>query len=116
MKNFAIVLLSAAMTLGSGAALAATTGSDSNGQENAAAAAGQVAPSAKENLAPNKVDNSKINNGAGTPATGTDSSNMSADEIHKNSQCKDGKCPDINSKVQTGHGHDVNTKTDGTTQ
>jgi hypothetical protein len=29
---------------------------------------------------------------------------MTKDEIHKNSQCKDGKCPDINKKVQTGNG------------
>ncbi len=42
---------------------------------------------------------------------------MTADEIDKNSQCKDGKCPDMNKKVHTkkGGGH-VNTKTDGTTQ
>jgi len=37
---------------------------------------------------------------------------MSADEINKNTQCKDGKCPDINKKV----GADANTKTDGTSQ
>ncbi len=118
MKNLAIVLLTAAMTLGSGAALAAESGTSSsnNGLSNQAADSGNIAPSAKQNLPPNNVDNSKINTGAGTPATGTDSSNMTADEIHKNSQCKEGKCPDMNKKVQTGHGHDVNTKTDGTTQ
>ncbi|MFY4379978.1 protein YbgS [Enterobacter hormaechei] len=37
---------------------------------------------------------------------------MSTDEVHKNSMCKDGKCPDPNDKV----GSDANTKTDGTTQ
>ncbi|HBT53642.1 MAG TPA: homeobox protein YbgS, partial [Erwinia persicina] len=37
---------------------------------------------------------------------------MSADEVNKNAQCKDGKCPDINSKVGDG----ADTKTDGTTQ
>ncbi len=48
---------------------------------------------------------------------GTDSGtmnhdSMSKDEVHKNSMCKDGKCPDPNDKV----GDDANTKTDGTTQ
>jgi len=31
--------------------------------------------------------------------------------------CKDGRCPDMNKKVETQSGSDnVNTKTDGTTQ
>lgn len=38
--------------------------------------------------------------------------NMSKDEVHKNTMCKDGRCPDANDKV----GDDANTKTDGTTQ
>ena len=37
---------------------------------------------------------------------------MTKDEMHKNSMCKDGKCPDTSKKV----GDDANTKTDGTTQ
>ncbi len=43
---------------------------------------------------------------------------MTKDEEHKNTMCKDGRCPDINKKVQTGDGinNDVDTKTDGTTQ
>lgn len=43
---------------------------------------------------------------------------MTKDEEHKNTMCKDGRCPDINKKVETGNGvnNDVNTKTDGTTQ
>ncbi|MBP2170404.1 hypothetical protein J2125_003596 [Erwinia toletana] len=112
MKKFAIVLFTAAMTLGSGAAMAA---SGNNGTANQAADAGAKAGGANENLAPNKVDNSKINTGD-TSGSATDHNKMSADEMHKNSQCKDGKCPDVNKKVETGTGTDVNTKTDGTTQ
>ncbi|MCU5774224.1 YbgS-like family protein [Erwiniaceae bacterium BAC15a-03b] len=112
MKKFAIVLFTAAMTLGSGAAMAA---SGNNGTANQAADAGAKAGDANQNLAPNKVDNSKINTG-GTTSTTTDNGKLSADEVHKNSQCKDGKCPDVNKKVETGSGTDVNTKTDGTTQ
>ena len=43
---------------------------------------------------------------------------MTKDEEHKNTMCKDGRCPDINKKVQTGDGinNDVDPKTDGTTQ
>ncbi|WP_426816726.1 YbgS-like family protein [Winslowiella sp. 2C04] len=113
MKKFAIVFLTAAMTLGSGAAMAASN----NGTANQAADAGAAAGGAKQNLQPNNVDNSQINTGSGTSGTATDSSNMTADEIHKNAQCKDGKCPDVNKKVETKvGGGDVNTKTDGTTQ
>lgn len=116
MKKFAIVFLTAAMTLGSGAAMAAGS---SNGGANQAADAGAVAGSAKENLAPNKVDNSKINNTgdatshkSGEHKATKSHSKMSADEIDKNTQCKDGKCPNINEKVGPG----ADTKTDGTTQ
>lgn len=123
MNKFAIAVLTAAMTLGSGAALAATTGN--NGTANQAADAGAVAPGAKENLPPNNVDNSKINNsginqnqtgsGSSTPTAG--SNGMSADEMDQNAQCKDGKCPNVNEKVQTQQGGgDVDRKTDGTTQ
>ncbi|MBW1213389.1 YbgS-like family protein [Pantoea allii] len=116
MNKFAIIFLTAAMTLGSGAAMAA------NGNSNQAAAAGAVAGGANENLPPNKVDNSKINNtgtekSSPTADSTSSSKHMTADEIDKNTQCKDGKCPDMNKKVHTkkGGGH-VNTKTDGTTQ
>ena len=116
MKNFAIVFLTAAMTLGSGAVMA-----DNNGTANQAADAGAAAGGAKQNLPPNNVDNSQINNGqintGGTTGTAADSSNMTADEVHKNAQCKDGKCPDVNKKVETKvGGGEVDTKTDGTTQ
>lgn len=122
MNKFAIAVLTAAMTLGSGAALAAT---GNNGTANQAADAGAVAPGAKENLPPNNVDNSKINNsglnqnqtgsGSSTPTAG--SNGMSADEMDQNAQCKDGKCPNVNEKVQTQQGGgDVDRKTDGTTQ
>ncbi len=110
MNKFAIVFLTAAMTLGSGAAMAA----DSNGGANQAADAGAVSGSAKQNLQPNNVDNNDINNtgNATSPNTQADgSTNMSADQMHENTQCKDGKCPDMNKKV----GPDANTTTDGTT-
>jgi hypothetical protein len=117
MNKFAIIFLTAAMTLGSGAAMA-----DNNGTANQAAEAGAAAGGAKQNLPPNNVDNSKINNtdtNTNPAANGgtTSGSNMSANEMDQNSQCKDGKCPDINSKVQTKEGGGkVDRKTDGTSQ
>ncbi|MTD26784.1 protein YbgS [Erwinia sorbitola] len=108
MNKFAIVLLTAAMTLGSGAAMAA-----GNGASNAAADAGAIAPGAHKNISPNHVSNDKINtDGTGTHKDMKNHNGMSADEVNKNAQCKDGKCPDINSKV----GSDADTKTDGTSQ
>ena len=123
MTKLATLFLTTTLTLASGSVLAAETGSSGNGDANAAASAGQVAPDAKQNVAPNNVDNSQINNGnTNTGGTmlhpnGTDSGtmnhdSMSKDEVHKNSMCKDGKWPDPNDKV----GDDANTKTDGTTQ
>ncbi|MFG6654292.1 YbgS-like family protein [Scandinavium sp. M-37] len=122
-KTLATLFLTATLSMMSGAAFAADSASDNNGQANAAASAGQVAPDAKQNVAPNGVDNGNVN----TQSSGTmmhpngsssDAQHMSKDEIHKNSMCKDGKCPDINKKVETGDGinNDANTKTDGTTQ
>lgn len=111
MNKFSIVLLTAAMTLGSGAAMA---DAGSNGTANQAADAGAVAPGAKQNMAPNKVSNDQINNTGDATSSGSTMNhdgNMSADEVHKNSQCKEGKCPDVNKKV----GQDADTKTDGTT-
>ncbi|MCK1967309.1 YbgS-like family protein [Franconibacter sp. IITDAS19] len=153
MNKLASLILTTTLTLASGAALAASGGAGgssaggSNGQSNQAADAGQVAPGAKENLAPNGVNNNNINSGSGTTGTtgsgtgtssgamgsgtGTSSSSntnsgstgtlsgdgMTTDEVHKNTMCKDGRCPDVNKKVETGSGNnnDVNTKTDGTT-
>lgn len=159
MNKLASLILTTTLTLASGAALAASGGAGGaggagassagggNGQSNQAADAGQVAPGAKENLAPNGVNNNNINSGSGTTGTtgsgtgtssgamgsgtGTSSSSntnsgstgtlsgdgMTTDEVHKNSMCKDGRCPDVNKKVETGSGNnnDVNTKTDGTT-
>lgn len=110
MNKFAIVFLTAAMTLGSGAVMAA---SDGNGSANAAAEAGAVAPGAKDKMAPNNVDNSKINtDGKGTHKAMKHHNGMSAADVNKNAQCKDGKCPDINAKVGKG----AETKTDGTSQ
>ncbi|EOV3155249.1 MULTISPECIES: YbgS-like family protein [Enterobacter cloacae complex] len=124
MTKLATLFLTASLTLASGSVLAAETGStDNNGDANAAAAAGQVARDAKQNIAPNNVDNSQINTGntntGGTmlhpDSSGSGTMNhdtMSTDEMHKNTMCKDGKCPNSNDKV----GDDANTKTDGTTQ
>ena len=122
--KLATLLLTATLSLASGAALAADAGAQSNnGQANAAADAGQVAPDAKENVAPNGVDNSQINTGSGGTmlhqnGSASGHNGMTKDEVHKNSMCKDGRCPDINKKVETGNGvnNDAETKTDGTTQ
>lgn len=139
MKKLTALILSATLSLASGAALAADSGSDNNGQANAAASAGVGTPEATQNVAPKGVDNNDINtnnsnmSNAGTTGTNSGTGTMlhpntsntdsatssgpaSADEIHKNSQCKDGKCPDINDKVETGKdGANVNPNTDGTT-
>ncbi|HCI4596764.1 YbgS-like family protein [Klebsiella sp. GG_Kp146] len=127
MKKLTTLLLTATLGLASGAALAADAGAQSNnGQANSSADAGQVAPDARENVAPNNVDNSQINSGSGSGTGGTmlhpDGStmgqdNMSSDEVHKNSMCKDGRCPDTGKKLDNGDSmnHD-NNKTDGTTQ
>ena len=100
MNKLATILLTTTLTLASGAALAA---SNSNGAANAAADAGAVAPGAKQNL---------------QASTSADGQHMDKDDIHKNSMCKDGRCPDVNKKVETGNGinNDVDTKTDGTSQ
>ena len=128
MKNntLATLFLTVTLSMMSGAAMAAdsaSNASDNNGQANSSADAGQMAPDAHQNIAPNGVDNSNVNTqSSGTMLhpndSSTDAQHMSKDEIHKNSMCKDGKCPDINKKVETGDGmnNDVNTKTDGTTQ
>lgn len=112
MTKLTPLFLASALTLASGAALAADSGAQSNnGQANAAADAGQVAPDARENVAPNNVDNNKINSG-GTMLHSEDSpansGGMTSDEAHKNSMCKDGRCPD------SPQGD--SSKTDGTTQ
>ena len=124
MTKLATLFLTATLSLASGAALAADSGAQSNnGQANAAADAGQVAPDARENVAPNNIDNNGVNTGSGGTMLHSDGSSMNndgmtKDEEHKNTMCKDGRSPDINKKVQTGDGinNDVDTKTDGTTQ
>ncbi|AIR02254.1 YbgS-like family protein [Pluralibacter gergoviae] len=113
MNPLATLFLTAALTTLSGAALAANTG-----QANAAADAGQVAPDAHQNIAPNGVDGKDVNTGPGSSMNPTSevADPKSKDDIHKNSMCKDGKCPDMNKKVQSGNGtSDVDRKTDGTT-
>ncbi len=122
MTKLASLFLTATLSLASGAALAAETNAQSNnGQANSSSDAGQVAPDARENVAPNNVDNSNVNSG-GTMlhpnGSSMDHEGMTKDEMHKNTMCKDGRCPDVNKKVETGNGinNDVETKTDGTTQ
>ncbi|MGY5463112.1 YbgS-like family protein [Citrobacter koseri] len=122
MTKLATLFLTAILSLASGAALAADANTQSNnGQANSSANAGQVAPDARENVAPNNVDNSQINSGGTMLHPDGSSMNhdgMTSDEVHKNTMCKDGRCPDVNKKVETGDGinNDVDTKTDGTTQ
>lgn len=122
MTKLATLFLTAILSLASGAALAADANTQSNkGQANSSADAGQVAPDARENIAPNNVDNSQINSGGTMLHPDGSSMNhdgMTSDEVHKNTMCKDGRCPDVNKKVETGDGinNDVDTKTDGTTQ
>lgn len=69
MNKLATLLLTTTLTLAGGAAYAAdaSSSSSSNGDANAAAKAGQVAPDAKENVAPGNVDNSNINTGTPIP-------------------------------------------------
>ncbi|POP46040.1 hypothetical protein CHU32_09600 [Superficieibacter electus] len=134
--KLATIFLAATLSMTSGAVFAASSQSN-NGTSNSSADAGQVEPGAKENVAPNNVDNSNINTGStntNTTSTGssggtmlhpdsssstqsTDADGMTKEDIHKNTMCKDGRCPDINKKVETGDGvnNDVDTKTDGTT-
>lgn len=122
MTKLASLFLTATLSLASSAALAAESNTQSNnGQANAAADAGQVAPDAKENVAPNNVDNDNINSGGTMLHPNGSSMNqegMTQDEVHKNTMCKDRRCPDMNKKVETGDGmnNDVDSKTDGTTQ
>lgn len=128
MNKLTALFLTATLSVASSLAMAADTAGDNaaganNGQANASAEAGQVAPDANQNIAPKGVDNSNINTGGtmlhpngSTSNSGMTNDGMSKDEIHKNSMCKDGKCPDTNKKVETGSGDDVNTKVDGTSQ
>lgn len=123
MNKLTALFLTATLSVASSLAMAAETSGSNNGQANASAEAGQVAPDANQNLAPKNVDSSNINNSGtmlhpngSTSSSGMTHDGMSKDEIHKNSMCKDGKCPDMNKKVETGSGDDVNTKVDGTSQ
>jgi hypothetical protein len=123
MNKLTALFLTATLSAASSFAIAAETGGTNNGQANASAEAGQVAPDANQNIAPKGVDNSNINSGGtmlhpngSTSSSGMTGGGMTSDEVHKNSMCKDGRCPDTNKKVETGSGDDVNTKVDGTSQ
>src|SRR5471032_1209497 len=96
MNKIAMMILAATMTLGSGAALA--EGSD-NGSANEANSPGSI-----QKIAPNNVDNSKINN-TDKPVNevhkkthkSTDKAHHKASKKtidHKKAMCKDGRCPD----------------------
>ncbi|EOW0554353.1 protein YbgS [Escherichia coli] len=96
MTKLATLFLTATLSLASGAALAADSGAQTNNGVNTGSGGTML-----------HSDGSSMNNDG-----------MTKDEEHKNTMCKDGRCPDINKKVQTGDGinNDVDTKTDGTTQ
>jgi len=96
MKKLAMILLTASMTLATSAAFA--EGSDAgsnNGSANASSAPGSV-----EKIAPNNVDNSKINT-TSKPANEVHHKKKphathqnSKVKDHKKAMCKDGRCPD----------------------
>lgn len=117
-KKLAMLLITTLLTLGSGAALAADNSSAGSGSDNGLANQSNSAESIQK-TAPNDVSNDKINTGGtDTSKIGStdDNANLNASEIHKNTMCKDGRCPDTNSKVETGKGGPTEaTKTDGTT-
>ena len=84
MTKLATLFLTATLSLASGAALAADSGAQTNnGQANAAADAGQVAPDARENVAPNNVDNNGVNTGSGGTMLHPDGSSMNNDGMTK---------------------------------
>ncbi|GBU12158.1 hypothetical protein AwEntero_07590 [Enterobacterales bacterium] len=100
MNKLAIMIIAATMTLGSGAAFAEGTDAGSNnGSANEASSPGSI-----QKVAPNGVDNSKINDTdkpvnevhkkahKSTDKTHQTMSKKTVD--HKKSMCKDGRCPD----------------------
>ena len=87
MTKLATLFLTATLSLASGAALAADSGAQSNnGQANAAADAGQVAPDARENVAPNNVDNNGVNTGSDGTMLHPDGSSMNNDGMTKDEE------------------------------
>ena len=118
MNKLTTLFLTATLTLASGSALAAagaqSGATDSgDGQANAAAAAGQPAPDAHQNMLPKNTDSSQINTSPDGVGGGATSDSMTKDQQHKNTMCKDGRCPDINKQVDTNK---EESKTDGTSQ
>lgn len=116
MTKLATLFLTATLTLASGSALAAAgaqTGGTGNGDANAAAAAGQPAPDAHQNMLPKNSDSSQINTSPDGIGGGATSDSMTKDQQHKNTMCKDGRCPDINKQIDTNK---EESKTDGTSQ
>ena len=90
MTKLATLFLTATLSLASGAALAADSGAQTNnGQANAAADAGQVAPDARENVAPNNVDNNGVNTGSGGTMLHPDGSSMNNDGMTKDDRVRD---------------------------
>lgn len=115
MNKLATLFLTATLSLAGGSALAAAGAQSGtgNGQANAAAAAGQPAPDAHQNMLPKNTDSSQINTSSDGVGGGATSDSMTKDEQHKNSMCKDGRCPDINKQVDA---NPAESKTDGTSQ
>ncbi|PDU38333.1 hypothetical protein C9352_13660 [Escherichia coli] len=96
MTKLATLFLTATLSLASGAALAADSGAQTNnGQANAAADAGQVAPDARENVAPNNVDNNGVNTGSGGTMLHSDGSSMNNDGMTKD------ECNQVNHLIPT---------------
>ncbi len=96
MKKLAIILFTAGLALSSGAAFADSgSGSNNNGNANASDSPGSI-----QKLAPNGVDNGKINTSNTNVAqqspqkkTTTMHHKTSKNKDHKITMCKDGRCP-----------------------
>lgn len=105
MTKLATLFLTATLSLASGAALAADSGAQTNNGGQTPQLMRAVAPDARENVAPNNVDNNGVNTGSGGTMLHPDGSSMNndgmtKDEEHKNTMCKDGRCPDINKRYK----------------
>ncbi len=95
MKKLAIILLTAGLALSAGAFAEEGSGSNNNGNANAS-----DSPGSMQKLAPNGVDNSKINTSNTNVAqqsphkkTTKMHHKTSKNKDHKITMCKDGRCP-----------------------
>lgn len=102
MKKIIMMVFAATMALGSGAIFAADSGANTGSNNGSANDAG--GPGSIQKIAPNNVDNSKINNtdqpvnevhNKAHKTTGKKHSEAHKKEVdHKKAMCKDGRCPD----------------------